>query len=282
MKTDLNVNVESKTVEKGIDAAKGFLSKLLSPGLNEVGLLIKDQVAAIRFRNQIKLLNKTNQYCVQNKISPKVIPLKLLYPLLEAASLEEDEEILDKWAILLSNLVDSEQNIQNHVFPFLLGQISKKEFEILETAAIEKKERLKGATKQLNQWLATDEDKLEELKKTRQKLSYRDAEFSLLMNQIAKLEQNYKSIISEISKPQKLNEFDLEDFEFSNLLRLGLVTSVPLQYGYVHQHSARVDTYSDSVDLSDVDVKIENDGNEYWLSDLGQIFIEACIEKKRK
>ena len=34
-----------------------------------------------------------------------------------------------EWAILLGNMVDSEQNIENHVFPYILSQISSNEFE---------------------------------------------------------------------------------------------------------------------------------------------------------
>ena len=67
------------------------------------------------------MLRKTN-------IPTKIISLKLLCPLLDYSALEEDEVLQDKWATLLGNMVDSEQNIENHVFPYILSQISKQNF----------------------------------------------------------------------------------------------------------------------------------------------------------
>jgi len=71
------------------------------------------------------------QACKGHNISPKQISLKLLSPLLEYSSLEEDDELLAKWSFLLGNLVDSDQkNTDNHVFPYILSQISKDEFNL--------------------------------------------------------------------------------------------------------------------------------------------------------
>ena len=118
------IDITSSVVEKGIDLAKSFVDKLIVPSVEEVGLLLKEQVTFWKFKNQVRMLNKAKVYCEKHKISPKTISVKLLFPLLEYAGLEEEEELQDKWAILLSNMVDSEQNIQNHVFPYILTQIA--------------------------------------------------------------------------------------------------------------------------------------------------------------
>jgi len=105
-------NVTSGVIEKGLELAKGFVDKLIMPSVEETGLLLKDQVVRWRFNNQIKMLNKAQMYCKKNNISLKKISLKVLVPLLDYSSLEEDEILQDKWAILLSNLVDAEQNLE--------------------------------------------------------------------------------------------------------------------------------------------------------------------------
>lgn len=51
------LNITSTAIEKGIDAATGFLNKLIMPALEESGLLIKDQVTRWRFNIQVKMLN---------------------------------------------------------------------------------------------------------------------------------------------------------------------------------------------------------------------------------
>ena len=85
-----------------------------------------------RFKNQVKMLNRAKDYCEKHNIEPKKISLKVLSPLLEYSSLEEEEVMQDKWSILLSNLIDSEQIIENHVFPYILSQLSTDEFLPLE------------------------------------------------------------------------------------------------------------------------------------------------------
>lgn len=282
MKTEINVNLESKTVEKGLDAAKGFLSKLMSPALEETGLMIKDQVAAIRFRNQIKLLNKTKAVCEKNNINPKAIPLKLLYPLLENASLEEDEVLQDKWAILLSNLVDSEQNIENHVFPFLLSQISKHEFQTIEEAVISFLERKNKNITALNLFNKKYEKKIEELKV--EKIQIPHSEYnkrSEISKEIYELEKEQKSYIIEVTKTPTINEYEFESFEIYNLIRLGILISIPNHYAYMPKHTAQINTWNESVDLMDVDIQIETDGYEYVVSELGIMFFKACMEKNK-
>jgi len=146
----MKLGITSTVLEKGIDLAKSFLEKLISPPIEETGLLLKEKAMFWRFKNQIKTINKAREYCMKHNIAPKEISLKLLCPLLNNAGLEEDDTLQDKWAILLSNMVDSEQNIQNHVFPYLLSQISKNEFGILEKAWLLKHARISKLKAQLD------------------------------------------------------------------------------------------------------------------------------------
>lgn len=158
----MKIDITSSVVEKGIDLAKDFLGKLISPSVEETGLLIKDQISSWRFKNQIKVLNKAKDYCEKHNISPKQVSFKLICPLLEYASLEEEEILQDKWSILISNLVDSEQNIENHVFPYILSQLSLNEYEALEKSFLSKKERVE----KLNQEMETSKKEYPEKEKT--------------------------------------------------------------------------------------------------------------------
>ena len=128
------IDITSSVLEKGVDAAKDFLNKLVLPAVEETGLLLKDQVMLWKFKNQVRILNRAKQYCEKNNISPKTISLKILCPLLDYSAMEEEEVMQDTWAILLSNMVDSAQNIENHVFPYILSQLSSNEFLVLERA----------------------------------------------------------------------------------------------------------------------------------------------------
>src|ERR1700749_5066937 len=152
----IEIEISSKALEKGIDLAKSFLDKLIAPAIEETGLFLKDQVTLWRFKNQVKILNKAKEYCENKHIDSKTIPLKLLCPLLDYAGLEEEELFQDRWAYLLGNMVDSEQNIDNHVFPYILSQLSLDEFLFLENVYNEKVLRGQKWTKELDKF---NEDK---------------------------------------------------------------------------------------------------------------------------
>lgn len=146
------IDITSTALEKGIDLAKDFLDKLIIPSVEETGLLLRDKVTLWKFKNQVRTLNKAKEYCEKHNINPKTISLKLLCPLLDYSALEESEELQDKWAILLTNLVDSEQNIENHVFPYILSQISTNEFSIMENVFDDQVSRRNKLSKELEQF----------------------------------------------------------------------------------------------------------------------------------
>src|SRR5205814_10515227 len=95
---DKEINIKSSTIDKGLELAKEFLGKLISPTIEEVGLLISENVKYLRFKNQIRILLKAKDYVEKKKINLKEIPIKILVPLLDKASLEDNETMQDKWA----------------------------------------------------------------------------------------------------------------------------------------------------------------------------------------
>lgn len=296
------IDITSTALEKGIDLAKDFLDKLIIPAVEETGLLLKDKVTLWKFKNQVRILNKAKDYCEKNNISPKTISLKLLCPLLDNASLEEEEELQDKWAILLSNLVDSDQNIENHVFPYILGQISTNEFLFLEKVYNDKRERVK----KLNQELETFKKEKPELEKTRQQeVDLIDQEIERIKAegkhsfsseiwelQKVKREKEWKlnslkykesGILRKINEPEVIPESELREFELSNLIRLGLVKST--QETYANSQTLEIpkhDEYRQEEYVRvDVDIEIESK-IEHIMTELGELFIDACTEKNKK
>ena len=132
---DNEFNIKSSTIEKGLDLVKDFVDKLISPTVSEIGLLLADNVKYLCGKNQVNILLKAKAYVEKNKIDIKQVPLKILVPFLENASLEEDETLQDKWAIMLANMASSETNLHNQIFPYILSQMSIEEFNGLHTGA---------------------------------------------------------------------------------------------------------------------------------------------------
>ncbi len=128
---------ENEIIETGlkvaIQEAKDFLKLILGPPLEEIGGILQDQVRFFRLKNQISILKKTNKILVESNVSPKKVKLKLLFPLLDYGSLEEEESMLNVWATLLANASNPKKyHIVNHVFPEFLKQMTSLDVLILD------------------------------------------------------------------------------------------------------------------------------------------------------
>src|ERR1051325_6673073 len=76
---------------------------ILGPAAGEFAERIHDGVRLYRFGRQLKCLQKAEKMAQDAGFTPKAVPIKLLFPLLEGASLEEDEDLHTMWAALLAN-----------------------------------------------------------------------------------------------------------------------------------------------------------------------------------
>ena len=292
-----DLNIKSSTIEKGLELAKDFLDKLVMPAVEETGLLIKEKVTYWKFKNQVKILNKAKDYCEKHGIEPKTVSFKLLVPLIETSSLEEDELLQDKWAVLLGNLVDSDQNIENHVFPYILGQISTNEFLVLEKVVKDKKERIKTLKAELKQFLIDKPNIETDLKKKIAEIeeeikieqgdkiySYSEKVWELrkkkmnLESQLRSLSHREGTYNWRINQQESIPEEGLREFEISNLSRLGLIRYI--QENFADSQTLEIPNSPDD-DYLTVDFDIEVDYEEkYLLTELGEFFIEACSEKE--
>lgn len=289
------IDITSTALEKGIDIAKDFLEKLIMPSVEEVGLLMKDQVTFYKFKSQVRMLTKAKAYCEKNNISPKNISLKLLCPLLEYSGIEEDESLHDKWAILLSNLVDSEQNVENHVFPYILSQLSRNEFSLIEKVYDIKAEKVRTLKSELEEFLLTKDEKVKIVSNRVEEIAeiLNDSQQTLdaltrskLFEEKSKLESrryHFKSHEGTLNFRMKQQEEipynSLKEYELSNLIRLGLIKEV--REFYAESQTLEIPNNRDSFD-SHTSLPIEIDVNsntENVLTELGELFITSCKEK---
>lgn len=288
-------DLTSAVVEKSIDVAKGFVDKLVTPSIEELGLLVKDQISLWRFKNQIGILTRAKAICEKNNISVKAIPPKLLCPYLEYASLEDDPDLQETWATLLVNMVDSEQNIQNHVFPYILSQLSKDEFRLLESVFIEKRDRVAKLQTELSEFQINrpkiEQELQAQLAAQKQQLDAADKEgnrytpdYFKVHAAIHKTETELRSlkwrdgsINRKISAPQEIPEQGIKEFEMANIIRLGMVKAV--WEASAGTHSIEIPRGDPERYRSvDFDVQVETETNIIF-TELGELFIEACRVK---
>jgi Abortive infection alpha len=96
-----------------IAAALGFtdaVRRMLGPAADEVGEILRDRVKLYRYERQAKLLEKFDRITKEAGFTPQPVPPKILFPLLEGASFEDDENLHDMWAALLANAASPENS----------------------------------------------------------------------------------------------------------------------------------------------------------------------------
>jgi hypothetical protein len=113
--------------------AGGLLARLFGPACDEIGLALQESMRIHRLKNSVRVLRKARQFLEKSNIDPQTVEPRILVPLLEGASLEEDERLSDKWAALLANsLSPSSHTKVLPGFVNILTQLSPPEAKILD------------------------------------------------------------------------------------------------------------------------------------------------------
>lgn len=102
----------AKTGGKAIDAAReagGFIAKYISGSLEEAIGIFEDKLKYLRWERQQRLFKRADEFLKRSGISgpSRPVPLKLAIPILQGATLEEDDLLQDRWAALLVNAANA-------------------------------------------------------------------------------------------------------------------------------------------------------------------------------
>lgn len=115
---------ESKAIEevakaagKAIDASSelgGFLSKYVGGSLEQAMGIVEDKLKYLRWERQIRLTERANALLAERGLAQpsRKVPLQVAIPLIQAASLEEDDWLQDQWAALLVNAADAASHVE--------------------------------------------------------------------------------------------------------------------------------------------------------------------------
>jgi hypothetical protein len=128
-----NLEAIAKGTAAGLMEPFGDLIKaLLEPGAKEAGLLIRDSIRIYRVNRARRLFERANTMFKARNITPKPIAPKLLIAILENGSLEDDDDLQDRWAALLVNSSDNRGKDLLPSAPEILKQLSPWEVLLLQ------------------------------------------------------------------------------------------------------------------------------------------------------
>src|SRR2546421_5346275 len=81
-----------------------LLKPLFGPTSQELGQLLSDPIRNYRLKQTLKRVQEMRRLLAASGIQPRTVPLKILYPILEGCSLEEDSsDLASKWVGMLAS-----------------------------------------------------------------------------------------------------------------------------------------------------------------------------------
>jgi len=101
----------AKTTKAGIEATEkvgSFVSRIIKQPLDEAAGMITDRLKFSRWERQQRYIERANKYIEEKNIEGELraVPPKIALPVIENASLEENNELQDIWAYFLASAVD--------------------------------------------------------------------------------------------------------------------------------------------------------------------------------
>jgi hypothetical protein len=88
-----------------------MLKRIAGPLADEIGESLGVVARHYRFRLGVKMLQKTQRMLREAGITPQAVPPRLFLPILENASIQDDEDLHTRWAALLANAATSPKSV---------------------------------------------------------------------------------------------------------------------------------------------------------------------------
>src|SRR3989338_8778078 len=131
MKAKGSVIKQEVEVEASKEEVQSFFNAVIPDFVRDAGGILSDNVRFWRWQNQVNIVKKVKKKIEQSGLQKKQIPLKVLVPILEHSSLEEDSDLQDKWANMLANAISGNKKISPN-YVAILSELSSVEVGLLD------------------------------------------------------------------------------------------------------------------------------------------------------
>jgi hypothetical protein len=127
MSDDLSTEVAKQALEPLGD----LLRKIAGPLADEIGASLGVWARHYRFRLGLRMLQKTERMLKEAGITPQAVSPRLFLPILDRASIEDDEDLHSRWAALLANAGASPNSVHPS-FIEILRQLTPDDAHLLD------------------------------------------------------------------------------------------------------------------------------------------------------
>ena|ERR1051326_3125766 len=124
-----------EAVKQTLAPVQEIMRQLSGPAATEVGLMLGDAMRVWRLKRAVKYLEDVREVVSKANLALKPVAPRLLFPILDAASVEDDEGLHQRWIALLTNAART--NFDGEVlpsFPDILKHLTSAEAQFLDEA----------------------------------------------------------------------------------------------------------------------------------------------------
>ncbi|HKF50082.1 MAG TPA: Abi-alpha family protein [Terracidiphilus sp.] len=89
-------------LSEAINKAADLIHRLAGPVCDDIGAMISDIMKPIRAKNLVNTLRRTQRILHEAGLPANAVPTRLLFPIADASSIENDETLQEMWAGLLA------------------------------------------------------------------------------------------------------------------------------------------------------------------------------------
>jgi hypothetical protein len=110
-----------------------FAARVTGSGAKELGAWFGDHIRVRRLKSQLRILDEAQKLAEDAGYEPQVVNLKVLVPLLETGSLEDEanDEMIGCWAALLANAASGDRDVPPS-FTSVLRDLEPEQARILD------------------------------------------------------------------------------------------------------------------------------------------------------
>lgn len=131
----------AKTTREGLELTQRicqFLKKVFGNATEQIGEIAHDWAKFFRYKNLLLIQDKVETIHAKRHLEGKTVPISLrtAIPLIEKASLEDDESLQDMWAGLIANATDPNKRLDvKKIYIEILSSLEPLDVEVLRFLA---------------------------------------------------------------------------------------------------------------------------------------------------
>jgi len=120
-----------KLIDKLLEPVSDMLRKIAGPVSEEIGESMAVVVRHYRYKLAVKMLLKTTRMLRDAGVDPRAVPPRLFLPIVENASVQDDDGLNTRWAALLANEATSPDSVHPSYIE-VLRQLTPKHAKLLD------------------------------------------------------------------------------------------------------------------------------------------------------